>query len=34
VKTVSTHKSRIQGKLGLATTAALIRYGVEIGLGA
>lgn len=33
VKTVSTHKSRIQAKLGLPTTAALIRYGVEQGLG-
>ena len=32
VKTVSTHKSRIQVKLGLPTTAALIRYGVEQGL--
>jgi len=32
VKTVSTHKSRIQAKLGLPTTAALIRYGVEQGL--
>ena len=33
VKTVSTHKSRIQAKLQLPTTAALIRYGVEQGLG-
>ncbi|MDO9094240.1 MAG: response regulator transcription factor [Rubrivivax sp.] len=33
VKTVSTHKSRIQAKLALPTTAALIRYGVEQGLG-
>lgn len=33
VKTVSTHKSRIQGKLRLPSTAALIRYGVEHGLG-
>lgn len=33
VKTVSTHKSRIQDKLGLPSTAALIRYGVEHGLG-
>lgn len=33
VKTVSTHKSRIQEKLGLPSTAALIRYGVEHGLG-
>lgn len=29
VKTVSTHKSRIQDKLGLPNTAALIRYGLE-----
>jgi two-component system invasion response regulator UvrY len=29
VKTVSTHKSRIQEKLQLPTTAALIRYGLE-----
>lgn len=34
VKTVSTHKSRIQEKLGLPSTAALIRYGVEHGLAA
>jgi DNA-binding NarL/FixJ family response regulator len=34
VKTVSTHKSRIQDKLKLPTTAALIRYGMEQGLGA
>jgi DNA-binding NarL/FixJ family response regulator len=33
VKTVSTHKSRIQAKLQLPTTAALIRYGVEHQLG-
>lgn len=33
VKTVSTHKSRIQDKLDLPSTAALIRYGVEHGLG-
>jgi DNA-binding NarL/FixJ family response regulator len=33
VKTVSTHKSRIQDKLQLPTTAALIRYGMEQGLG-
>ena len=33
VKTVSTHKSRIQEKLGLASTAALIRYAVEHELG-
>jgi len=32
VKTVSTHKSRIQAKLNLPSTAALIRYGVEQGL--
>ncbi len=29
VKTVSTHKTRIQEKLGLPNTAALIRYGLE-----
>lgn len=34
VKTVSSHKARIQRKLQLPTTAALIRYGVEHGLGA
>jgi DNA-binding NarL/FixJ family response regulator len=33
VKTVSTHKSRIQDKLQLPSTAALIRYGLEHGLG-
>jgi DNA-binding NarL/FixJ family response regulator len=33
VKTVSTHKSRIQAKLHLPTTAALIRFAVEQGLG-
>lgn len=33
VKTVSTHKSRIQEKLGLPTMAALIRYGMEHDLG-
>jgi DNA-binding NarL/FixJ family response regulator len=32
VKTVSTHKSRIQDKLGVTGTAALVRYGVEQGL--
>jgi DNA-binding NarL/FixJ family response regulator len=32
VKTVSTHKSRIQEKLQLPTMAALIRYGMEQGL--
>ncbi len=32
VKTVSTHKRRIQDKLQLPTTAALIRYGMEQGL--
>lgn len=32
VKTVSTHKSRIQDKLRLPTTAALIRWGLEQGL--
>jgi len=29
VKTVSTHKLRIQDKLQLRNTAALIRYGLE-----
>lgn len=29
VKTVSTHKCRLQDKLQLPTTAALIRYGIE-----
>ncbi len=29
IKTVSTHKSRIQEKLQLPSTAALIRYGLE-----
>jgi DNA-binding NarL/FixJ family response regulator len=33
IKTVSTHKSRIQDKLQLGSTAALIRYGLEHGLG-
>jgi DNA-binding NarL/FixJ family response regulator len=33
VKTISTHKSRIQEKLQLPTMAALIRYGMEHGLG-
>lgn len=32
VKTVSTHKSRIQYKLQLPNTAALIRFGMEQGL--
>lgn len=32
IKTVSTHKTRIQEKLELPTTAALIRYGMEHGL--
>ena len=32
IKTVSTHKRRIQDKLQLPTTAALIRYGIEHGL--
>jgi len=34
VKTVSTHKTRIQEKLQLPNTAALIRYGLEHQLGA
>ena len=33
VKTVSTHKTRILDKLQLPNTAALIRYGLEHGLG-
>jgi DNA-binding NarL/FixJ family response regulator len=32
VKTISTHKTRIQDKLQLPNTAALIRYGLEHGL--
>jgi len=32
VKTISTHKSRIQDKLQLPNMAALIRYGLEHGL--
>lgn len=32
IKTVSTHKSRIQDKLQLPTMAGLIRYGMEHGL--
>ena len=32
IKTVSTHKSRIQDKLGVTGTAALVRYGIEQGL--
>lgn len=32
IKTVSTHKRRIQDKLQLPTTAALIRYGMASGL--
>ena len=28
IKTVSTHKTRIQDKLGLPNMAALVRYGV------
>jgi DNA-binding NarL/FixJ family response regulator len=33
VKTVSTHKTRIQEKLQLPNLAALVRYGLEHGLG-
>lgn len=33
IKTISTHKARIQEKLQLPTMAALIRYGMEHGLG-
>jgi DNA-binding NarL/FixJ family response regulator len=32
IKTISTHKRRIQDKLALPSTAALIRYGLEHGL--
>lgn len=32
VKTISTHKTRIQHKLGLPSMAALVRYGIEHGL--
>lgn len=32
IKTVSTHKARIQEKLQAPTTAALIRYGLEQGM--
>ena len=32
VKTISTHKTHIQEKLGLTNMAALIRYGIENGL--
>jgi DNA-binding NarL/FixJ family response regulator len=32
IKTVSTHKRRIQDKLGLTSTAALVRYGMAQGL--
>ena len=32
VKTVSTHKSRIQDKLRLPSMAALIRYGIDQGM--
>jgi DNA-binding NarL/FixJ family response regulator len=32
IKTVSTHKRRIQDKLCLPSTAALVRYGMEQGL--
>jgi len=34
VKTISTHKSRIQEKLELPTLAELVRYGIEHGLTA
>lgn len=33
VKTVSTHKTRIMDKLQLTSMAALVRYGIEHGLG-
>jgi DNA-binding NarL/FixJ family response regulator len=32
IKTISTHKRRIQDKLQLPSTAALIRYGMENGM--
>ena len=32
IKTISTHKRRIQDKLHLPSMAALIRYGIEQGL--
>jgi len=34
VKTISTHKSRIQEKLNLPTLADLVRYGLEHDLDA
>ncbi len=34
IKTVSSHKSRIQEKLQLPNLAALVRFGLEQGLGA
>lgn len=34
VKTVSSHKSRLHEKLQLSSTAALVRFGLEHGLGA
>ena len=33
VKTVSTHKTRILDKMGMESTADLVRYAVEKGLG-
>jgi DNA-binding NarL/FixJ family response regulator len=33
IKTVSTHKRRIQEKLNVVTTAALVRFGLEHQLG-
>ncbi len=33
IKTISSHKSRMQHKLQLPSTSALIRYGIEHGLG-
>ena len=32
IKTISTHKRRIQDKLQLPNTAALVRYGMAHGL--
>jgi DNA-binding NarL/FixJ family response regulator len=34
VKTISSHKRRVMDKLQLQSTAALIRYGMEHGIGA
>jgi len=34
VSTVSTHRARILRRLQLSTTAALVRYAIELELGA